>query len=144
MGLKKFQINQKAKKMIRLLASLVLTLLANAVGLFIASVVLSGFEINGIAFVTAVLIFTVAEVVAGPLITKIAMQNIPSLLGGIALVTTLVGLIITDIFSDGLTIKGLDTWILATLIVWLCSLLASLILPLVIFKKALDKNKTKN
>jgi hypothetical protein len=125
--------------MIRLIASLVLTLLANAVGLIIASVLLSGFEINGVAFVTAVLIFTITEVVAGPLITKMALQNVPSLLGGIALVTTLVGLIVTDIFSDGLTITGLDTWILATLIVWLFSLVASLVLPLVIFKKALDK-----
>lgn len=128
--------------MIRLIASLVLTLLANTIGLIIASVILSGFEINGVAFVAAVLIFTITEVVAGPLITKMAMQNVPSLLGGIALVTTLVGLIVTDIFSDGLTITGLNTWILATLIVWLCSLIANLILPLVIFKKALNKNKS--
>lgn len=127
--------------MIRLIASLVLALLANTIGLIIASVILSGFEINGVAFVTAVLIFTITEVVAGPLITKMAMQNLPSLLGGIALVTTLVGLVVTDIFSDGLTITGLDTLILATLIVWLCSLVASLLLPLVIFKKALDKTK---
>lgn len=128
--------------MIRLIASLVLTLMANTIGLIIASVILSGFEINGVAFVAAVLIFTITEVVAGPLITKMAMQNVPSLLGGIALVTTLVGLIVTDIFSDGLTITGLNTWILATLIVWLCSLIANLILPLVIFKKALNKNKS--
>lgn len=125
--------------MIRLIASLVLTLLANAVGLIIASVILSGFEINGVAFVTAVLIFTITEVVAGPLITKMALQNVPSLIGGIALVTTLVGLIVTDIFSDGLTITGLNTWILSSLIVWLFSLIANLVLPLVIFKKALDK-----
>lgn len=127
--------------MLRLLASLVLTLLANSVGLVLASVILDDFTINGVAFVSAVLIFTITEVVAGPLITKIALTNAPSLLGGIALVTTFVGLLVTDIFSDGLTINGATTWILATLIVWLCALIASLLLPLVIFKKVLDKNK---
>ncbi len=127
--------------MLRLLASLVLTLLANTVGLVLASIILDGFSINSLAFVTAVLIFTVTEVVAGPLITKIALSNAPSLLGGIALVTTFVGLLVTDVLSDGLSITGVSTWILATLIVWLCALIASLLLPLVIFKKVLKKNK---
>ena len=127
--------------MIRLLASLVLTLLANTVGLVIASILLDGFTINSLAFVTAVLIFTVTEVVAGPLLAKIALSNVPSLLGGIALVTTFVGLLVIDIFSDGLSISGVSTWILATLIVWLCALIANLLLPLVIFKKALDKKQ---
>ena len=127
--------------MIRLLASTILHLLANAAGLIIAATVLPGFSINGVAFVTAVLIFTVTEVIAGPLMIKLALKNIPALVGGIALVTTLVGLIVTDIFSDGLTITGPSTWILATLIVWLGALLAGLVLPLVLFKKTLDRRK---
>lgn len=127
--------------MIRLLASTVIHLLANAVGLAVATVLLSGFSINGVAFVMAVLIFTVVEVVAGPLIMKIALKNLPALVGGIALVTTLVGLIVTDVVSDGLSISGLSTWVVATLIVWLCSLLAGLVLPLVIFKKTLAAAK---
>jgi putative membrane protein len=127
--------------MIRLLASTVLHLLANAAGLLIAAAVLPGFSINGVVFVTAVLIFTVTEVIAGPLIIKIALKNLPALVGGIALVTTLVGLVATDIFSDGLTISGLSTWVLATLIVWLGALIAGLALPLVIFKKTLDRHK---
>ncbi len=127
--------------MIRLLASAVLHLLANTAGLLVAAAVLPGFSINGVAFVTAVLIFTITEVVAGPLIIKIALKNLPALVGGIALVTTLVGLIITDIFSDGLTISGLSTWVLATLIVWLGALIAGLVLPLVIFKKTLNKHR---
>ena len=128
--------------MLRLLASATLHLIANSIGLVIASAVLDGFSINSSAFIMAVLIFTVTEVVAGPLITKIALTNIPSLIGGIALVTTFIGLLITDIFSDGLSITGVNTWILASLIVWLCALIAGLLLPLLLFKKVLDNHKS--
>lgn len=127
--------------MLRLLASMVLALLANAVGLLVCSLVLEDFSINGVAFVTAVLIFTAATVILDPLITKIAITNVPALRGGVALVTTLIGLIITSLISDGIQITGLTTWILATLIVWLFALVATLLLPLVIFKKTLQKVK---
>ena len=127
--------------MIRLVAMLVLSLLANAVGLFVASILLDGFSIDGVSFVIAVAIFTAAEVVLDPLITKVAITNVPALRGGVALVSTLVGLIITVLISDGISINGLSTWVLATLIVWLFALIATLVLPLVIFKKTLAKNK---
>lgn len=127
--------------MIRILIRGFLALLANAVGLLAASMLLDGFEINGVAFVTAVLIFTLATVILGPFVAKMALRNIPVLMGGVALVTTLVGLVITDVFSDGLSISGASTWILATLIVWLCSLLATVILPLFMFKKILSDSK---
>ena len=39
-----------------------------------------------------------------------------------------VALLITDILSDGLDIEGVGTWILATLIVWVCTMVATLIL----------------
>lgn len=127
--------------MLRLLASLVLNLLSNAVGLFVASLILSGFSINGAAFVVAVAIFTIIEVIADPLITKIAITSVPALRGGVALVTTLVSLILTTLISDGISIDGISTWVLATLVVWLFSLIGALILPLILFKKVLDKNK---
>jgi putative membrane protein len=123
--------------MLRLLASAVLHLIGNAVGLVLASLILSGFSINGAAFVVALLIFTAVEVVMGPLIAKIALKNVPSLLGGIALVTTFVGLLVTDIVSSGLSISGATTWILATLIVWLGALIAGILLPLVLFRKVM-------
>ena len=128
--------------MVRLLASAVLHLIGNAIGLVVASLILSGFSINGAAFVIALLIFTVVEVVMGPLITKIALKNAPSLLGGIALVTTFVGLLVTDIVSSGLSISGATTWILATLIVWLGALIAGILLPLVLFRKVMQNAKS--
>ena len=89
-------------------------------------------------------IFTASTVILEPLITKIARQNAPYLLGGIALVTTFVGLLVTTLVTDGLSITGIATWVMATLIIWLATVVASLVLPLFLFKEALGKrNKAK-
>ena len=128
--------------MIRLLLRTVLALLGNALGLWVASLVLDDMSISGTAFVLAVVIFTVLTAVLQPLVTKIAMQNAPALQGSSALVTTFLGLLITDLISDGLSIDGALTWIHATVIVWLGALLAGVLLPLFLFKEHLaDENK---
>jgi putative membrane protein len=125
--------------MIRMLIRIGIHLLANAIGLIVAAWVLSGMTITGPAFVIAVVIFTAVEVVADPLLTRIAITSVPALRGGVALVTTVVGLLITSVVSSGLTISGVDTWVLATLIVWLAALVAALILPVFLVKKAVTE-----
>lgn len=130
--------------MIRLLARITLQLIASAVGLLLASILLDGFSITGVGFVASVAVFVVVGFILEPLVLKMAIQYVPALRGGIALVTTLVSLVLTTMFTDGLTITGLSTWVLAPLIVWLCVLLASVILPLFLFKKALGKVKENN
>ncbi len=127
--------------MIRLLAQLVLAVLANTVGLLAASVFLDNFAIDSTSFVMAVLIFSLATVILGPLILKIALTNASFLVGGIALVTTFAGLFITNLVSDGISISGLGTWIAATVIVWIFSIIGNLVLPLFLFKKTLEKAK---
>ena len=127
--------------MIRLLIRVGIQLLANAVGLVVAAWVLDGMNISYAAFLSAVVIFTAVEVVADPLITKIAITSVPALRGGVALVTTFVGLLITSAVSDGLTIDGVTTWVLATLIVWVAALLAVLILPVFLVKKAVEERR---
>ena len=127
--------------MIRLIISAGIKLLANALGLITAAVVLDDVTITGAAFVIAVLIFTGVEVLADPLLTKISLTSVPALRGGVALVTTFLGLVITAAVSDGLSISGTTTWILATLIVWLAALAAALILPLLFVKKAVNNRQ---
>lgn len=127
--------------MIRLLARLVISILADAVGLAAAAIILDGFSISGVAFVSAVLIFALSTTLLGPFIAKVAMTQANYLMGGIALVTTLVGLLITNIFSTGIRIQGLSSWILATLIVWIFAMIGNIILPLIIFRKTLAKNR---
>jgi putative membrane protein len=56
-------------------------------------------------------------------------------------VATLVGLIITSLLSDGLSISGGVTWIAATVIVWLVSLLGVFVLPLIFVKKKVEERR---
>lgn len=87
----------------------------------------------------SVLLFTAVEVLLGPFVLKMAIQYAPALRGGIALVTTFLGLLVTSWLTDGLRIEGVTTWVLAPLIVWLCVLLAAILLPMVLFKNVLGE-----
>lgn len=120
--------------MIRMLITFAIRLGANAIGLLVAAWILEGMTINSVAFVIAVAIFTLVEVVAQPLIASIAVKHAQTLMGGTALVTTFVGLLITNLVSSGLSIRGIETWIGATVIVWLAALLAGLLIPVVFVK----------
>lgn len=130
--------------MVRMLITIAIRLAANAVGLIVAAALLDDMELNGAGFVIAVVIFTIAEVILQPLVMKIAMKNAQALMGGTALVTTLISLILTDLISDGLSISGFVTWLLATLIVWLATLLAGWLLPAIFLKKAVDERRSGN
>lgn len=125
--------------MIRFLLSIVVHFAANAVGLLVAAALLEGMSVSGTAFVIAVAIFTLVEAVVGPMIRQAAVKNAQALLGGTALVVTFVGLLVTSLISDGLRIEGVSTWLLATVIVWVAALLATLVLPLIFVKKAVEE-----
>lgn len=125
--------------MIRFLARTALTLLANAVGLIIVALVLPGFHINLLGFVVSVLFFTGVEILLEPFVLKMAVKYLPALRGGIALVTTLVGLVLTVIFTGGLRIDDITTWVLAPMIIWLAVILANIVLPMFMFKKILQE-----
>ena len=120
---------------IRLILTAVLYLVANAVGLIVAAAILDDMSLDASGFIIAVLIFTGVEVLITPLIQKMALRQSSALVGGSALIATLVGLIVTDVISDGMEIRGAPTWLLATVIVWAASLIAGLILPAIFLKK---------
>jgi len=126
--------------MIRLLATTVVAVIANAVGLIVANIVLGDrMSLGGAVFVIAVLIFTGVELLVQPLLRQTAITKAPALLGSTALVATLVSLIVTNLISDGLRISGATTWLLAAVIIWVVSLVAQMLLPFVIFKKTLRR-----
>jgi uncharacterized membrane protein YvlD (DUF360 family) len=78
----------------------------------------------------------VLTAVLQPLIEKIGDERAWIISAGSALITTLVALLLTDLLSDGLSIDGIVTWILAALIVWPCTALASWILSRMFIKNA--------
>jgi uncharacterized membrane protein YvlD (DUF360 family) len=127
--------------MMRFLISTAAHLAGNAVGLLLATLLLDGFNIAPLAFVIVTVIFTAIEVVALPLITRLSMKNMPSLMGGVALVTTFVGLWITSLFVQGMTLGGLANWLAATLLVWIGALIAGIVLPIFVFKSLREDRK---
>ena len=127
--------------MVRMLIGLLISLLSNALGLIVAASLLDKMELTASGFIIAVVIFTVVYAIAQPFLTQMAMTKMPALRGGVALIATLVGLIITAAVSDGLSISGATTWILASLIVWVVSLIGALLLPLVLVKKAVEERR---
>lgn len=123
--------------MMRLLAVAVIAVVSNAIGLIVAATVLDDMRLGVSGLIIAVLIFTGISVLIEPLLRQVAIKSAPALLGSSAIVTVLASLVITTIVSDSLTIRGTLTWVLATIIVWIVALAGRLLLPLVIFKKAL-------
>lgn len=127
--------------MTRMLATAALSLMANAVGLLLAMLLIDGFSIDLTAFVTAVVLFTIAAVVADPLLTRISQNNLPALAGGVALVTTFVGLFLTSLLVGGMTTGGMVNLFLATFVVWLGALIAGIVLARFLLAKYLVAKK---
>ena len=127
--------------MIRFLVRTLIALVANAVGLIVAAIVLDDVELDATSFVVAVVIFTAVFVLLQPFLAVNLRRMGPGMLGAVSLLATLVSLIVTDLLTDGLSISGVLTWILAALIVWLAALAAALLLPFLGLKKYLDERR---
>lgn len=130
--------------MIRFLVRTAVSVAAAAVGLIVAAAILDEMELDVVSFVVVVVIFAVVSGLLGPFVAKTAMRSAPALMGGIGLVTTFVALVITSLVSDGLEISGATTWILATLVVWLASILAGILLPVILVKAGVEALRDDN
>jgi uncharacterized membrane protein YvlD (DUF360 family) len=125
---------------IRLIVRTAIVLVGNAVGLIVASLALDGFDVDVTGFIVSLIIFTIAVALMTPFLASTMRRNQSgsAALGGVALISTFVALLITDLLSDGLSVSGIGTWIAATVIVWLGSLLAVFILPYLGLKRYLE------
>jgi hypothetical protein len=124
--------------MSRRIKSALALLAGNAIGLLLATLLLAGFAIRPLSFIVVVIVFTLVQLVAEPLILKLGEKKAPALKGGIALIVTFVGLLVTDLITAGLTVGGISNLLAATLLVWLGALLASVVLPIYVFKELRD------
>lgn len=116
-------------------------LISNAVGLLLAVLLLHGFSIGFLSFVIVVLIFTAIQVVADPLVTKLSEKNLPALKGGVSLAVVFLGLIVTGLIVSGFEIGGVANLLAATLLVWLGSLIATILIPIFLFKDLRESKK---
>jgi hypothetical protein len=128
---------------IRFLVRTAIALVGNAVGLIVASLLFNGFDIDVTGFVLSLIVFTVAVALFTPFLMN-AMQrgrSSSAAVGGVALISTFLALLVTDLFTDGLNINGIGCWVGATVVVWLASLLAVFILPFFGLKKYLEERR---
>ncbi len=126
--------------MTRLLLNTAVFLGSSAIGLLVASWLVSGVTLRPLGFLTAVVIFTVAQAILSPFFLKMAGRYATAFLGGIGLVSTFAALFLASLFSSGLSIRGVGSWIAATVVVWLVTAVATVVLPMVVFKKKTATN----
>ena len=127
--------------MIRLLVRLLVVVAANAVGLLVAAALLDGMRLDAAGFILALIIFTVVFALMTPFLASQLRNRRSAALGGVSLIATFVALLFTDLLSDGLSIEGIGTWIAATVIVWVASLLAAFILPFLGLKRFMQERR---
>jgi uncharacterized membrane protein YvlD (DUF360 family) len=126
---------------IRLLFRTIIALLSSAVGLIVAAAVLDGVSLDVTGFVIAVVVFTLVFALIQPFLFVQFRRGSGPLLGGVALIATLVSLIVTTLVTDGLSISGIGDWIAATVIVWLASVIATFLLPYLGLRKFLEERR---
>ncbi|MCH9642834.1 MAG: phage holin family protein [Actinomycetia bacterium] len=121
--------------MSRFLLRIAVFLGSSAIGLLAADLLVPGVSVSAWGFVAAVVIFTVAQAILAPFFLKIANRYASAFLGGIGLVSTFVALLVASLLSNGLTISGVGSWIGATVVVWLFTAAATMILPALVLRE---------
>lgn len=130
--------------MIRFLVRTAVFLGSAAVGLIAASLLLDDVQVTAGGFVTVVVIYAVVQSVMSPFIAKVAAKNASAFMGGTGLIAAFLGLLAATWFGDALEIQGTSTWILATLVVWLVTALATLFLPLILVKAGVQRARSQD
>jgi uncharacterized membrane protein YvlD (DUF360 family) len=131
--------------MIRLVVRSAVFLVSAAVGLLVTSALVDGFDVSAGGFVVAVVLFAVIQSVLSPFIAKVTARNAAALLGGVGLLSTFVALWVTALLGNSLTIDGgVTTWLTATVIVWLATALATLLLPLLLVAAGVEAARARS
>lgn len=128
--------------MIRFLVSVAVWLASSAIGLLAAHVLLDGVSVDALSFVLVAALFAAVQAVLAPFVATVARRYAPALLGGVGLLTTFVALLGTSLLSDGLRIVGVGSWVYASLLVWVVTMLATLLLPLLLAGRAVARRRT--
>ncbi len=120
-------------------------LVSAALGLVAADLLLEGFHIDWSdwwGFVLAVVIFAVIQSVLAPWVFKVTRRHAPAMLGGIGIISTFVAILVVVLIPGaGIGISQPIAWVLAPVIVWLVTALATWLLPPLFIKKRVDERR---
>jgi hypothetical protein len=113
-----------------------------ALGLVVADLFLDGFRIDWSdwwGFVLTVVIFAVIQSVLAPLVLRVTRRHASAMLGGIGIISTFIALLVVVLIPGaGLGISEPLAWVLAPVIVWLVTALATWLLPPLFIKKKVE------
>jgi hypothetical protein len=104
------------------------SLVGIAVGVIVSSAALSRFSISVAAVIEATLLFWLVHLVVQLFALRVLVHE-PSiaLAGLLALASTIVALIIVNAIVSGLSIRGFQTYVFATLIIWVTTSISDII-----------------
>jgi len=123
----------------RLLFQIVSQLVLAGIALVVIHFALPGVELHVAGFLVALGVFTVAHAVLGPFVLNIAQRYAAPLAGGVGLVATLLALWIASLFHGGIEIRGVQSWVLAPIIVWVITALGGWIFMAFVVDKRLKR-----
>jgi hypothetical protein len=129
--------------MVRMLLQAAINVVTAVIGLLLAGALIEGVVLQPSGFVTAVLIFVVAQAILAPFVFNMARQYASAILGGVGLVSTLLALWIATLVPNGLAISGLTAWVLTPLLVWIVTALGTWLLGYFVLKRWWDKRAEK-
>lgn len=119
----------------KLLIGIGVQLGSSAVAIIVAALILPGFQLRFSGFLTAVIVFTIAQSLLENLASRLGQKFAPAWVGLASLVSTFFALVIANLFRDGTSIRGFFTWILATVIVWGITALCGVLIPKYVLKE---------
>ncbi len=111
--------------MINLLIRIAVFLAEAAIGVFVASLIVPGFQLAPGGFVVAVIVFAVVQTLVAMAAGALSKKYAPGLLVGVGLISTLISLFVASRFDGGISISGVWAWVLGTLVVWIVNAIAS-------------------
>jgi len=96
------------------------SLVGIAAGLLLSSGLLSKFSIDASAVIVATILFWLVHIVVSLFAVRVLVRQASvGMAGLLALASTIISLIIVNAVVSGLYIHGIQTYVLATLIIWL-------------------------
>jgi uncharacterized membrane protein YvlD (DUF360 family) len=127
--------------MIAFLIRSAIFLASAALGLWVASLLVEGFDLTASGFLVAVLVFALLQSILSPWILTMTRRYASALTGGVGLISTFIGLWVATLVGDGLSIDGAQAWLFGGVVVWIVTMLGTLLLPLVLVKKAVRQDR---
>jgi uncharacterized membrane protein YvlD (DUF360 family) len=115
--------------MSRIITRLLVALASSAVAFVVADILVDNFSVSyPLGLIVPVVIFTLATLVVAPVADAMLEKYATWASIFLGLIVTWLALLITDLVTDRIDIEGAVSWILATAIVWIASIVTALVM----------------